>query len=47
VNVQQNVIENATKPQMPSYSALWFIVNHNICFKLPLVFLTLIFHRVV
>jgi len=27
-------------------SDLWFTVNHSTCFKLPLVFLTLIFHKV-
>jgi len=30
--------KNSTNPLMPSYSALWFIINHNTCFRFPLVF---------
>jgi len=37
-NLQLIFFENATTPQMPSYSDLWLTVNHNTCFKLPLVF---------
>jgi len=37
VNLQQVFIENAIVPQMPIYSALWFIINHNTWFILLLV----------
>jgi len=36
--LQQIFVENAIISQMPSYSALRFIVDNNTCFRLLLVF---------
>jgi len=38
LNLQQIFIESALIPQMPTYTALSFIVSYNTCFKLLLVF---------